>query len=126
MSRSLKITFLIHAVVAFVLGLSLLAAPGRTLGFFDWDPIDPIASRFLGAALLAMAWSSLRGYLADTWDQVELLVEFETAFTVLAATGLIRHLLAGSWPWFPWAIFIVTVLFAIAWIYQLVTHNKTD
>jgi hypothetical protein len=126
MSRSLKITFLVHAIVAFILGLALLAAPGRTLGFFDWSPIDPIASRFLGAALLAMAWSSLRGYLADSWDQVELLVEFETAFTVLAATGLIRHLLVGSWPWFPWAIFIITVLFAIVWIYQLVTHNKND
>lgn len=126
MSRSLKITFLIHAIVALILGLALLAAPGRTLNLFDWSPIDPIASRVLGAALLAMAWSSLRGYLADSWEQVELLVELETTFTVLAATGMIRHLLVGSWPWFPWTIFVILVLFAIAWVYQLVSHNKSE
>ena len=55
-----------------------------------------------GAALLALSWSSLRGYLADDWEQVEIVVELEAAFTVLASIGLLRHLLVGSWPWYTW------------------------
>ena len=62
MSRGLRITFLIHAVVAVTTGLLLFLIPGRFLAFIAWAPIDPIASRLLGAAMLALAWSSLRGW----------------------------------------------------------------
>jgi len=123
MSSSLKITFLLHAIVAFLLGLLLLAAPGRSLLFLGWDPIDPLMSRMLGAALLALSWSSIRGYMADSWDQVEIVVELEAAFTVLASVGLIRHLLVGSWPWYAWTTFIVLALFAVAWIVHLVKQK---
>ena len=119
MSRSLRVTFLIHAVAAFLLGLPLLAAPGRWLVLFGWAPIDPLMSRMFGAALLALSWSSLRGYLADDWEQVEIVVELEAAFTVLASIGLLRHLLVGSWPWYTWTLFIILALFAVAWIYHL-------
>lgn len=120
MSGSLRITFLLHAIVAFLMGGPLLAAPGRLLSVFGWAPIDPLMSRMLGAALLAMAWSSLRGYLAEEWDQVQIIVELEAAFTVLASFGLLRHLLVGNWPWYTWATFGIFALFAIAWIYHLV------
>jgi hypothetical protein len=120
MSRSLRITFLVHAIVALLMGVPLLAAPGRWLSLFGWAPIDPLMSRMLGAALLAMAWSSVRGYLAEEWDQVEIVVELEVAFTVLASFGLLRHLLIGTWPWYTWAIFGIFALFSVAWIYHLV------
>lgn len=126
MSQSLRITFLVHAIVGVLLGLPLLAAPGRWLTLLNWAPIDPLASRMLGAAILALAWGSLRAYRAEEWSEVELLVEVEAAFTTLASVGLLRHLLVGSWPWVPWAIFAITAVFAIAWIYQLIKNNRTD
>ncbi len=119
MSQSLRITFILHAIVAFVFGLALLAAPGQFLDIFDWKPVDPLTSRMFGAAMLALGWGSIRGYRAASWDEVEILVEVEAAFTFLAAVGLLRHLLVGSWPWYVWMIFAIFTVFAVAWIYHL-------
>ena len=120
MSQSLRITFILHAIVAFVFGVGLLAAPGQFLDLFGWAPIDPLMTRMLGAAMLALAWGSVRGYRANTWDEVEILVEVEAAFTVLAAVGLLRHLLVASWPWYVWMIFAIFTIFAASWVYHLV------
>jgi hypothetical protein len=120
MSQSLRITFILHAIVAFVFGLGLLAAPGQFLDLFGWAPVDPLMTRMLGAALLALAWGSARGYRAATWDEVEILVEVETAFTVLASVGLLRHLLVASWPWYVWMTFAFFAIFAVSWVYHLV------
>jgi len=51
---------LIHAVLSSVLGVILLLAPGRFLPWLSQAPIDPIISRILGAARLAMGWGSLQ------------------------------------------------------------------
>ena len=119
MSKSLKYLFIIHAVVAFLSGVPLLIAPGRALGLLGWAPIDPLISRLLGAALLALAWSSYRGWQATSYEQVSTLVELETIFTVLGCVGLLRHLLVAGYPWYVWTDFIVLLLFAIAWAYHL-------
>ena len=120
MSNTTRITFALHAFVAFVLGLPLLLAPGRALDVIEWAPIDPILTRMLGAALLALAWSSFRGWRAEAWDQVDYLVELEIIFTVLSAVGIIRHLLVATYPWYIWTLLVILVLFAIAWIVALV------
>lgn len=52
--RSLKITFVVYALTALLFGLALLVAPGRLLTYLGWAPIDPIMSRLLGAAVLAL------------------------------------------------------------------------
>ena len=91
MSKSLRYTFLVHAVVALLFGAALLAAPGRTLGLFGWAPVDPLLSRVLGAALLALAWGSFRGFRAAERWQVALLVELEAVFCVLACRGCLAH-----------------------------------
>ena len=120
MSQSLRITFILHAIVAFIFGLGLLAAPGQFLDIFGWQPVDPLMTRMLGAAMLALGWGSVRGYRAASWDEVEILVEVEAAFTVLAAVGLLRHLLIASWPWYVWMIFAIFTIFAASWVYHLV------
>ena len=119
MSKSLKYTFLIHVVVSLIFGAALLLAPGRTLGLFGWAPIDPLISRLLGAALLALAWSSYRGWGASSYEQVSVLVEMEVIFTVFGSVGLLRHLIKAWYPWYVWFVFSVLVVFAIAWIYHL-------
>jgi hypothetical protein len=123
MSRALNITFLIHAIVAVVFGLLMLLVPGRTLLFFGWAPIDPITSRILGAALLALAWSSFRGWQATERKQVQILVEMEAVFTVLASVGLLRHLLFARYLPIVWAMLALFVAFAVAWIVFLVKRE---
>jgi hypothetical protein len=119
MSKVLKFTFLIHAVVGVLFGTPLLIAPGRFLGWVGWAPVDPILSRVLGAALLALAWSSFRGWQATERAQVGILVEMEAVFTVLGCVGLLRHLLFAHYPAMPWVVFAILVIFAIAWIASL-------
>lgn len=119
MSNSLKYTFLIHAIVALVYGALMLVVPGRFLGLFGWIPIDPLISRLLGAAMLAMAWSSFRGWQATERAQVNILIEMEVVFTVLGCLGLIRHLVLGGYPYYVWLNFAVLLVFAIVWIYHL-------
>ena len=119
MSKSLRYTFLIHVVVSLIFGAALLLAPGRTLGLFGWAPIDPLISRLLGAALLALAWSSYRGWGASSYEQVSVLVEMEVIFTVFGSVGLLRHLIKAWYPWYVWFVFAVLVVFAIAWTYHL-------
>ena len=97
MSKVLRTTFLVHAVVSLLAGAPLLLVPGQMLTWLGWAPIDPLVSRVLGAALLALAWSSFRGWKATERTRVAILVEMEAVFAVLACVGLLRHL----WLAFP-------------------------
>lgn len=116
MSKRLKLTFLTHAIIAAVPGLLLLTIPGRFLLALGWAPIDPVLSRVLGAAFLALAWSSIRAWQANGWGAVHTLVELELAFTTLACIGLLRHLLFARWPLMVWLLFAVFAGYAAAWL----------
>jgi hypothetical protein len=120
MSKSLRTVFLIHAVVGVIFGVPMLIAPGRILIWLGWSPIDPVVSRLLGAALLALAWSSFRGWGAEDRARVALLLETEAVFTVLGCIGLLRHLLFFAYPVPPWIVLVIMALFAAAWIASLV------
>jgi hypothetical protein len=124
MSKALKFTFLIHAFVSLVLGLPLLLAPGRFLILLGWIHIDTMTSRVLGAALLALAWSSWRGWQAQEKAQVSILLELEVTFTVLAALGLLRELVFFPFPPIYWLVFIILALFAVAWSFFSVQEMR--
>lgn len=117
MWKSLQSTFLIQAVIAFFVGLPLLAAPGVFLGALGWAPVDPILSRILGSALLALAWACLRGWQSPTQGQAATLAQSGAIFCVLSALGILRHLLTGAgYPLLVWLILAGFTILAIAWI----------
>jgi hypothetical protein len=126
MSKALKFTFLLHGIVAFLVGAPLLAAPGRFLNLFGWAPVDPLLDRVLGAALLGLAWSSYRGWRAVDNAQVPILVEMEAIFCVLASLGFLRHLLIAWYPPIVWVVFAILVVFAIAWIVFWIKKPKAN
>lgn len=119
MSRFLRIVFAVHMVVFAVLGVLLLALPGHFLGWLGWAPIDPLLSRVLGAAFLALAWGSFRGWRASEREQVALLIELEVVFSVLACVGLLRHLLFANYPAMVWILFAGLAAFGLAWVVAL-------
>ncbi|MFN2188150.1 MAG: hypothetical protein ACK2T3_05250 [Candidatus Promineifilaceae bacterium] len=130
MSQSTRYTFLVHAIVAAIMGILLLLIPGEFLPLFGWPKagIDPLVSRVLGAAILAFGWSSYRGWRALDWGQVRIIVEAEVVFTVLAVLGMLRHIIGfeqpfefwiNNWPFGVWLIFFTFVAFAIAFIVAL-------
>lgn len=116
MSQALRIAFLIHAAVGCLLGIPLFLLPGRLLQWVGWKPIDPILSRVLGAALLALAWSSFRGSRATERSQLVILKEMEAVFTVLGCIALLRHLLFAPYPAMVWIVFAIMLIFAVTWI----------
>jgi hypothetical protein len=123
MSKALRTTFLIHTIVSVVSGALLLVIPGRFLQAIGWAPIDPIASRVLGAAMLAVAWSSFRGWRAADWHAVAIVVEMEVVLTTLACVGLLRHLLVARYPFIVWLFFAIFLVFAVAWWFFLIRHH---
>ena len=119
MSKALKTTFGVHALVALIFGAPLLIVPGRTLGLFGWLPIDPLITRLLGAAMLALAWSSFLGYRSSDASVKAALVQMDFVFCSLGVLGLLRHLVVARYPWYVWTIFLILVVFGIAWLYFL-------
>lgn len=120
MRKARKITFLIHTFITVVGGLLLLIIPGRTLLLLGWAPIDPILSRVLGAALLALGWGSFRGWQASERAEAQVVMELEAAFAGLACAGLLRHLLFANYPPVVWLLFAVLGIFALGWTVFLV------
>jgi hypothetical protein len=124
--RWLKSALVIHLIADGILGALLLLLPGRFLSWLGWAPIDPIISRILGAALLAMSWMHLRLWrqttapvaagdmstntLAGLWAQTQAI--FET----LVSLGLLRHLLVAHWPLMVWILFVLSVFSALLWL----------
>jgi hypothetical protein len=110
-SKSLKGTFLVHMIVALVLGVSLLLIPGRALTLLGWVPeqiqvqaagtvltapgttlVDPVITRLLGVALLALGYSSFLGWRASRREQVILLVQTELVYCVLGVVAILAGL----------------------------------
>ncbi len=116
MSKYLKGLFLVHAVVGVIVGLPLLLAPGRVADLLQWAPVDPLTSRMFGAALLALAVGSVRGFLACEKAQIKTIIEMDIVFCALSAVGLARHLFKASYPAIVWVIFGIYLVFGIAWI----------
>jgi hypothetical protein len=116
MSKALQTTFLVHAIVALILGVPLLILPGTFLKTIGWVAADPMISRLLGAALLALAWGSFRGWRATERTQVRILLELEAVFTVLGSIGLLRHLVIAPNMLIVWVIFLLLAVFAVAWV----------
>jgi len=116
MSRLLKVTFFVHMLVAVVLGVPLLVIPGRFLNWVGWAPTEPILTRILGAALLALAWGSFLGWRARERARVAILIETDAVFCVLGSVGVLRHLVIANYPLIAWALFAILAAFAVVWV----------
>ena len=117
MSRGLKTTFLVHAIVTLAFGVVLYLIPDTWATFVNWTPFDAVVTRIYAAALLAIGVSSWLGYRASRWDEVRIVVQMEVVLTVLGGLiSLYSALFAGA-PQFIWAPVVIFVGFAVAWIY---------
>ena len=125
MTRSLRITFLLHALVALAFGLVMYLVPAWFGTTIQWTPLDPLMTSFMGAALLALGVSSAFGYQAAHWEDVRILVIAEAVFTVTGTVTALYYLLLVGAPLFAWVPALLWGLFAVAWIvlYVQATHS---
>ncbi len=113
MSKGLKITFLIHAIVSLVFGIVLYLRPGSWAILVNWTPFDGDMTRIYGAALLALAVSSWFGYRATRWEEVRILVLMEIPLTVLSTIGGLWGLLFRNAPAFAWVSVVIWRTFLV-------------
>ncbi len=134
LANSTRNLFLVHAVVALIFGLPLWLIPGRSLTWVGWIPelvpvtpevslpgtvlFDPNQARLLGAVLLALAYSSFRGWRSRDWREVGLLVQLEALFCLLGVVALVYDVFVVDFdlPVIVWASLVVLAGFAVAWL----------
>lgn len=141
-SKGLKTIFFVHMILSTILGLGLWLVPGRFLTFVGWVPeyvtyaeadlrmpgtnlVDPYITRFLGAALLALAYSSFRGWRMEKWVEVALVVQLEALFCILGLLAVIWKLVQYPIP-IPalgYGLIIMFAGFTVAWLWALRSHT---
>jgi hypothetical protein len=117
MSKGLKYTFLVHAIVAVIIGLGLVLVAQWFLDLVNWTPSDPTMARAYGAALLAIGVSSWLGYMATEWKQVRIVVRMENVLTIVGFLESLYSVLFADGPAFVWSNVAITGIFGILFIY---------
>ncbi len=141
-SVGLRSTFLVHMIIAAIVGDLLLFFPGRILWLAGWVPnqveidstgyywpgmsfVDPVITRILGAALLTLVFVSYLGWRAQKWADVVSLVRIELVFCILGAVGLLAGIRGRTVPLIIWGTLVILVVFAAAWGLALLRPPKT-
>ncbi|MHA2089874.1 MAG: hypothetical protein ACW98K_03360 [Candidatus Kariarchaeaceae archaeon] len=114
----LKNTFLAHAVVGIVFGLSYLLDPTIYEDLFDFTMTEPMVYRLVGAAIFALGVASWLAYREINFDKVKILVILEIIFTVLGAIVTVWGLIDDEFPEAAWLNAILLAAFACAFSYS--------
>ncbi len=119
-----RVTFLVHVLVAVTLGLAMLVMPDTIGGWFGFPAageLGPIV-RAYGAMMAGFGGlTSLYGFLAKRWEQVAYIVHGEIAFLVLQSIVFVGSALAGVGPalgnWVSAGISaVLLVLFCVSFV----------
>jgi hypothetical protein len=115
--HGLKMTFLVHFVVAAVFGLVFLLIPDIFGGLMGVLIREPSTFRLVGAALVAFAASSRFAYREAVWERVKIVVQMEIVWTVLGVLAMLYGLIFEGLPAGDWMNVIILGAFAVAFIF---------
>jgi hypothetical protein len=121
----LKLTFLIHAVVAFVVGLVFVVVPQFWATLFGQSLAELGIYRVLGAAILAFGMSSWWAYRETFWSHVKIVTEMEIGWTVLGALMTVYAVLFEGMITAGWIMALTLAVFAVVFVYFYVRENAT-
>jgi hypothetical protein len=119
-----RVTFVIHAIVAVIIGLAMLFIPatwGSWVGYPGCPGVEPPLRAF-GAMILGFgAVTSVYGFLAKSWERVDYIVRGEITWLAMGTIVFVVSAIIGSGPLFGNAVFavvsvILLALFVATWI----------
>ena len=113
----LKITFLVHVIVAGIFGLVFLLIPEMFGGMMGAPIKEPSTFRLLGAALVAFAASSWFAYRETVWERVKIVVQMEIVWTILGVLATLWGLMFEGLPTADWMNVVILGAFAVAFIF---------
>lgn len=123
-----RVTFLLTALVAVLLGLAFLAVPGRVLGQFGVDEYaaTKLVSQFFGTAMLALG---LLLWFAKDVPDANLQKGMGIAMLAGAAAGVmisVTGIMAGVVRSNGWIAVIVYLLFGLAYAYLVFLRPRAE
>jgi hypothetical protein len=113
-SRGLRITFLIHLILAGIFGLIYLLIPGLWGKLTGWSIQEPAVYRLIGAAMLGFATSSWFSYRETAWEKVKIVVQMEIVWPILGTLVLLWGMIFAGLPAIGWMYTVIFAGFAIA------------
>jgi hypothetical protein len=113
---SLRRWFVAHFIVDWLFGLPLLVAPVATLQLLGWTVIDPVATRLVAAALLAIGAQS---YLVRNQElpAFRALLDLKLIWSAGAIFGLLIGAGSGA-PASSWVILAIFIVFFGVWAHH--------
>jgi hypothetical protein len=112
-SPALKTTFLLHAIVATLFGLSYLLVPAWFGKLINWPMQEVEVYRLLGAAILGFGASSWLAYRENTREAVIIVVRMELVWTGLGTLVMLYGALFAGLPAFVWVNIVILAAFAV-------------
>ncbi len=112
--RSLRIWFIVHCIADVASAVPLFVAPRAVLGWLGWNQVDPISTRLVAAALLAIG---IESYLARN-ASIEVfrgMLRLKVIWSATAAIGLLWSQLTGGPP-AGWGVFAIFGTFHAVWL----------
>jgi hypothetical protein len=107
-----------------VTGLPLLVLPEPVLSRLGWVAVDPLASRLVGAALVALGWQSWRSRKSGR-AVYRALLGLKVIWCSLAIIGSIAAIGAGA-PQPTWALLSALLIFDGVWIHHAVRLKRSQ
>lgn len=115
--NGLRWVYLLHAIGGGIFGLTWFFTPTLWGTLVNWGTVDPTITRLYGGAIVSIAFSSWLGYRANAWSQLQILVVFDIALSVLTALAGLYEVLLADGPVFTWVIIAISVFFTLAFSY---------
>lgn len=112
---SLRRWFVVHFAADLLFAVPLLIAPVATLRMLGWSTVDPVATRLVGAALLAIGTQSLVGRNASL-EAYRALLGLKSLWSASAIVALALSLAEGAPP-ITAGLLAIFVGFAVVWNY---------
>jgi hypothetical protein len=116
--------FVVHAAVDVAAAVPLLVAPTAVLGRLGWTCVDPVATRLVAAALLAIGGQSFLGRNAGV-EAYRSMLSLKVIWSFAAAIGLFAGIGAGAPP-AAWAFLSLFIGFAGVWTHHAIRFRQHD
>lgn len=115
MPPHLRTWFIIHFVADYLAAVPLMIAPEQVLGLLQWGYVDPIATRIVAAAFMAIGGVSLIERNASV-DIYRALLKLKLIWSVSAMVGVLIAT-KGQFALGSTVVFLVFLGFFSVWAY---------
>jgi hypothetical protein len=110
---SLRTWFVAHSLIDVAVAIPLLVAPAVVLEPLGWTAVDPVTTRLVGAALLAIGLQSFFGR-NEGFETYRAMLRLKVIWSMTAVGGLLAGI-AGGAPTATWAFLAIFLAFLGVW-----------